>query len=372
MNALSLSAPALLLAVIACDSKQPQNRYVEPPPSPVTVAKPTQQNLQLSREWTGRIVADTVEIRARVTGFLQAVHFKDGQDVKAGDLLFEIDPAPYQAALDRAKAEVAAADARVALAEAEMARWSELFAVDAATQAEFDTKKAQLAVAQAAKQQAEAAVRTAEIDLGYTKIHAPIDARIGESIYTVGALVGSLQSTLLATLVQLQPIYCYFNASEAEFLEYQRDKREGRTQAAADGKTRAVLGLGDDVGHPHEGVLDFADPQLDESTGTIQLRAMFKNADLALVPGLFARIQVPGPERAAILVPEAVVQIDQAGRFVLVVNEQQVVERRDITPGAVLGDRRVVASGLQGDESVIVNGLARARPGAKVAPTEKK
>lgn len=359
-------AALLLPLAIGCDARQPANRYVEPPPPPVTVAAPAHETVQQAKDWTARIVADVVDVRTRVTGYLQAIRFKDGQDVAAGDLLFEIDPAPFEAARDRALAEVAAAEARVQLAAAEGARYRELLDMDGVSQSEADIKFAQHEVAKATKSQADAALRAAEIDLSYCRITAPIAGKIGESRFTVGALVNAIEASHLVTIVQQSPIYAYFNASEAEFLEYQRDKREGRTEAAADGRTRVELGLRDDPGHSFAGLLDFAEPQLDLATGTMKLRAAFENADGALVSGLFARIRIPGPTRDALLVPESVIQIDQAGRFVLVVNADQIVERRDVVLAEAVGANRVVAKGLTGDERVIVNGLARARTGARV------
>jgi RND family efflux transporter MFP subunit len=370
MRSRSIVAPLLALTLLGCDAKEPANRYVEPPPPPVTVAKPARENVQLSHEWTGRIVADSVDIRSRTSGFLHKIHFRDGQDVKTGDPLFDIDPRPFEAACDRARAEIAAANAKVALTQAEVARYQELFSVDAASQAELDLKEAHFEVSKADLDRANAALRTAEIDLSYTKIAAPIDGRIGESRLTVGALVSAIDPAPLTTIVQLQPIYCYFAASELEFLEYQKSKREGLTKAAPDGKTLMSIGLRDEEGTPHDGVLDYGDSRLDETTGTLLLRGSFANTDLMLAPGLFARVRIPGPDREALLVPEAVVQIDQSGRFVLVVGADNIVERRDVTLGVAVGNRSVVATGLTGDERVVVNGIARARPGSKVAPTE--
>lgn len=363
-------AAALTFAAAGCQPKQPPNRYVEPPPAPVTVQKPVRDHVSLAREWTGRTEAsDTVDLRARVTGFLQEARFKEGQEVKEGDVLFIIDPLPFQAVLDQAKAAITAAEARLKFADAEAARYRELIKTSAVSQTDLDLKVASFEQATAAKLQAEAAARSAELDLGYTTISAPISGKITKSLVSNGNLVGAGEATLLATIVKSKPLYCYFNASEQELLEYQKNKREGKTKASADGNTEAGLGLADEEGAPHKGVIDYIAPELDKSTGTIQIRASFENTDDALVPGLFARVQVAAPPRDVVLVPELCIQVDQVGRFVYVANAQNVIERRDVTVGKLHGADRIIEKGLTGDESVIVSGLARARVGAKVNPT---
>jgi RND family efflux transporter MFP subunit len=362
---------AVLTGLSGCS---PGQEFVEPPPPPVTVARPLQQAVTIYNEFTGTTEAiESVEIRARVKGFLQSIHFRDADDVVQGELLFVIEQEPYEAALDRAKATLQSTIADHKLAIATARRKEEALKARAISKLEVLQAQAEVLTAQAAIAEARADVRNAKITLGYTEIRAPISGRIGRSLVDEGNLVGAGEQTLLTTIIQRAPMYAYFNINERDLLTYLSSGREASREPNVE-RTPApfFLGLANEEDYPHEGHLDYIDNRVDETTGTITIRGIFPNEDDRLVPGLFARIRVPEPEqRDALLVPEIALGRDQRGTYVLVTNSENVVEYRLLQLGPETdGGLRVVEDGLRPEEWVIVKGIQRARPGAKVAPEQ--
>jgi len=366
-GAAPVALAALLLA--ACGE---QNRYVAPPPPKVTVANPVRQPVTNYLEVTGNTAAiNTVDLVARVQGFLEEIHFKDGDTVKKGTVLFTIEPEPYQVKLDQAEAAEDGAAATLKQSEAEYQRQANLAAKDFASKSALDSALATRDSNKANLVQAKANTRTAEINLGYTKVVAPFDGIVTAHLVSVGELVGT-SPTQLATIVQLEPIYVNFNISEEDVLRVRAEmRRRGLTQSDLK-KVPAEVGLQSETGYPHKGLLDYAAPALNTATGTLPVRAIFPNTDRALLPGNFVRVRVPVQQQAdALLVPEVALGSDQGGRYVLVVNGDNVVEQRKVGVGQVVGDQRVIESGLKADDRVVVSGLIRAIPGAKVDPQLK-
>ncbi len=350
---------------------QPSQEFVEPPPPPVMVVKPLQQNVTIYHEFTGTTEAiESVEIRARVEGFLDSIHFRPAEDVVQGELLFVIEQEPYKAALDRAKATLQSRIADHRLARATAKRKEAALKSRAISKLEVLQAEAEVLTASAAIEEARADVRTAEIELSYTEIRAPISGRIGRNLVDEGNLVGGAgEQTLLTTIVRFQPMYAYFTINERDLLRYQENNRRAR------GTYEPVfeLGLANEKGYPHVGSLDYIDNRVDETTGTITVRGVFPNKTGRMVPGLFARIRIPDPTQIeALLVPENALGRDQRGTYVLVANSENVVEYRLLQVGAQVDDGlRIVEDGLRSEDWVIVRGIQRARPGAKVAPEQK-
>lgn len=348
------------------------------PPAPVTVQQPVTREVTEWDIYPGRLEAkEWVEVRARVSGYLQAVNFKDGAEVKKGDLLFVIDPRQYQAELDRAEADLRQAETRLDLAKSELVRAERLRKVSVISEEEADAKNKTKREAEAAIQSFRASVEMAKLNLDYTRVAAPISGRIGRKLVTEGNLVnaGMGQSTLLATIVSVDPVYCYFDADEASVLKYQQLAREGKQGGLRDGKVVCELELANESGFPHKGVLDFADNRLDAATGTLRVRGVFANPapDRALQPGYFARVRVPGSGKyPALLIPDLAVGTDQGQKFVFTVNDQDTVEYKQVKLGPVVDGLRVVREGLQAKDQVVVNGLMSIRPGAKVKPERKE
>jgi membrane fusion protein, multidrug efflux system len=362
---------ALLLS--GCKEEQ-RNAYVAPPPPAVTVAHPEVRTVTDYVQLTGTTAAiNTVQLVARVEGYLEQIHFEDGQRVKQGDLLFTIEQDQYQAKLEQAHSQVGAIQAQLEHAQTEFDRYSGLFKQKAASAVDVDTWRANLDAAQADLLGAKAAVDLAEINLGYTTVKAPFDGRMGRHLIDTGNLVGvSGASTELAEINRIDPIYAYFTINERDLLRIrnQRPKAGGRS-AGGTGEQALQLGTADEEGFPHEGKLDFAAIELTAGTGTLQLRGIFPNPDYKLLPGLFVRIRAPIGERPdALLVPDIVVGRDQAGAYVLTVDDHDVVHRTGIQPGQLVGTMRVVDAGLAATDRVIVDGLQRAVPGAKVTPSQ--
>ncbi|MDJ0884664.1 MAG: efflux RND transporter periplasmic adaptor subunit [Desulfobacterales bacterium] len=349
---------------------QQSQEFVEPPPPPVTVAKPLQQNVTIYREFTGTTEAiEAVEIRARVKGFLDSIHFRPADDVVQGELLFVIEQEPFKAALDRAKATLESRIADHRLAKATARRKEAALKSRAISKLEVLQSQAEVLTAEAAIDEAKADLRSAEIEYSYTEIRAPISGRIGRNLVDEGNLVGAEEQTLLTTIVRFQPMYAYFNVNERDLLRY----GENRRNRGEDWVPVFELGLANEKGYPHRGRLDYIDNRVDETTGTITVRGVFPNVTGRMVPGLFARIRVPDPTRQeALLVPEKALGRDQRGTYVLVANSENVVEYRLLQVGAqVDGGLRIVEDGLRPEDWVIVRGIQRARPGAKVAPEQK-
>jgi len=364
-------APVALAALLVAACGE-QNRYVAPPPPKVTVAHPVQQPVTHYLEVTGNTAAyNSVDLVARVQGFLEGIHYRDGAPVTKDTLLFTIEPEPYKVKLDQAKAAEDGAAATLRQAEAEYQRQSQLASRDFASKSTYDQALATRDSARANLVQAQTNTRIAEINLGYTKVVAPFDGIVTAHLVSVGELVGT-SPTQLASIVQLEPIYVNFNISEADVLRVRAEmRRQGLTPADLK-KIPAEVGLQSETGYPHKGLLDYAAPTLNPSTGTLPVRAIFPNTDRALLPGNFVRVRVPVQEQAeALLVPEVALGSDQGGRYVLVVNGENVVEQRKVGVGQVVGEMRVIETGLKADDRVVVSGLIRAIPGDKVDPQLK-
>jgi RND family efflux transporter MFP subunit len=364
-------APVALsvLLLAACGE---QNRYAAPPPPKVTVAHPVRQPVTQYLEVTGNTATvNNVDLVARVQGFLEGIHYTDGAAVKTGTLLFTIEPEPYQVKLDQAKAAEDGAAATLRQAEAEYQRQSQLASRDFASKSTYDQALATRDSAKASLVQAKTNTRTAEINLSYTKVVAPFDGIVTARLVSVGELVGT-SPTQLATIVQLEPIYVNFNISEADVLRVRAEmRRQGLTPADLK-KVPVEVGLQSETGYPHKGLLDYAAPTLTTATGTLAVRAIFPNTDRALLPGNFVRVRVPVQQIAdALLVPETALGSDQGGRYLLVVNGDNVVEQRKVGVGQIVNDMRVIDSGLKPDDRVVVTGVIRAIPGEKVDPQLK-
>lgn len=360
-------ATALVLGLPACSGNAPAPQAALPQ---VTVAQPLVRVVTDWDEYTGRLAApESVEVRARVSGYLTTAAFDEGAMVRKGDLLFVIDQRPYQAALEAARATLAGAEARLELAELNAARAAELLGSRLLSQRDFDAASEERKAAAAALAAARAAVRSAELDLGFCEIRAPISGRVGRRMVTAGNYVagGGKDSTLLTTVVSLDPIHVYINADERVYLRYQRFAESGTRPSSHNQSNAARLALSDEKGFPHEGRMDFVDNQVDPATGTVLSRAVFPNPDGVLTPGMFAKVQILGPAPyEALLVPDAAVAVDQTRRIVYVVDADNVVQARQIEPGRQEGSLRVIRSGLERGERVVIKGLQRIRPGMSV------
>ncbi len=369
VRAVSLAA---LLLVVGC-SESPQKQASAPPPPAVTVANPIRRVVIDQDEYVGRFVAvDSVEIRARVSGYLDRVDFTDGQMVKQGDLLFTIDKRPFQTTLDQAKANLAQSHANLAFAETDLARGAQLVRQSTITEQTFDQRTQVKRVAEASVQAQEAAVRQASLDLEFTELKAPVAGRIGDRRVSPGNLVtgGTAGNTsLLATIVSTDPIRFEFTFDEASYLRYERLAQGGREMTSRDTSVVVALKLIDEQDFQHQGRMDFVDNVIDRSSGTIRGRAVFSNPAGVLTPGMFARVRVPGsPSYNALLVSDAAIGTEQTRKYVLVVDSDNVVRMKYVTLGQSFNNLRVIKSGLQEEDRVIVNGLMRARPNQKVNP----
>jgi multidrug efflux system membrane fusion protein len=365
------SGMAVLLA--SCGEEQ---KAAAPPPPVVTVAHPTRRTVIDMDEYVGRFVAvDSVEIRARVSGYLDQVHFTDGQMVKQGDLLFSIDKRPFQTSLDQARANLAQARANSAFAEADLARGAQLVRDKTITEQTFDQRTQAKRVADASVAAQEAATRQAALDLQFTELRAPVDGRIGDRRVSPGNLVtGGTggNTTLLAMIVSLDPIRFEFTFDEASYLRYERLSKAGRDMTSRDGSALVSLRLIDEPDYSHQGRMDFLDNVIERSSGTIRGRAVFANPNGVFAPGMFGRLRVPGsPSYQALLVPDAAIGTEQARKYLLVVDGENVVRQKYVTLGQVSDNLRVIKEGLAPEDQVIVNGLMRARPGQKVTPQEE-
>ena len=358
------------LLLSAC--QQQQAAAPPPPPPKVTVSQPVVRDVVEWDEYTGRLEAvESVEIRARVSGYLQSVHFTDGAIVKKGALLFVIDPRPYQAELNRARATLEQAIARYERTQKDFARAQQLVKSRAISEEEVDTRGADQREAQEAVRAARAAVEAARLNVEFTEVKAPISGRISRHLVTQGNLIngGTAESTLLTTIVSLDPMYCYFEADERSYLKYARLSRTGERPSSRDVRNPVYLALANETGFPHQGYIDFVDNRLDPNTGTMTGRAVLPNPDLMLTPGLFARVRIPGSGMyTALLLPDEAIGTDQTQRFVFVVDDQNTVEYRKAELGPMIDGLRVIRGGLQPEDWVIVNGVQRVRPGAKVDP----
>lgn len=370
-----LLEPALNVLALGPERGSSQTQRRGPPGGipAVTVSKPITREVTEWDEYTGRLEAtETVEVRARVAGYLDQVHFKDGQIVNKGDLLYSIDPRPFERTLDQARAEVAQARTKVDNSMKDVARGRPLVDRKFMSEKVFDDRENLKREAESALKVAEAKVRTTELDLSFTRITAPISGRISRSLITSGNYVtggGGAQPTLLTTIVSQNPIHLYFDISEANAIKYRRLVMGGNTAVAGQQGSSVELALPDENGYPHRGSVDFTDNRLDASTGTLRVRAVVDNSSGLFAAGMFARVRVAGtmPYRA-VLLPDAVFGTDQANKFALTVADDGTVQRRVVNLGPIIGNLRVVRSGVTADDWVIVNGLQRARPGQKAQP----
>nr|WP_298689433.1 efflux RND transporter periplasmic adaptor subunit [uncultured Dongia sp.] len=346
-------------------------------PAPVTTAKPLVKEIVEWDEFTGQFEAvDSVEIRARVSGYLESIHFTDGQIVKEGDLLFVIDPRPFEITLTSAQAALNSAQARVDLAKQQLERADKLKKADFVSQSTFDERTQEMLSASADAEVANAAIASAKLNLSFTRVLAPMSGRIGNHKVSVGNLItggdggGAMP---LASIVSLDPIHFSFDVSEADFLAYQRAAASGRLTSARDEKLKVSAHLTDEKVWSLAGSMDFVNNEVDRTTGTIRARAIFPNAGLLITPGQFGRIRIPGSDLyKAVLIPDSAILSDQSQKIVMIVKADGVVEPRVIRPGPLIEGLRVVREGLTGDDEIVIDGLLRARPGAKVAPTAGK
>jgi multidrug efflux system membrane fusion protein len=360
-----------LAAMIGCGSHDDAAPKQGPLPN-VKIAQPLAQEVTEWDEYTGRIEAvNSVDVRARVSGYLEKVNFKAGDKVHKGDLLFVIDPKPFAAQLNYAEAELERAKSRHELAKNDLARAERLFRAKAISEEEHDARSKGLREAVAAVQSAQANVNTARLNLEFTQVHSPIDGRIGRELITAGNLVngGGGDATLLTFIVSTDPVYVYVDADERSALKYRRQAQQEGRGSLEDEKTPVQLAVADEVDFPHQGHLDYVSPREDTATGTVTLRGVFPNPDELLSPGFFARMRVRGSAPyPAILMPDRAIGTDQAQRFVWVVNQDNQVEYRQVELGAHIGQFRVIAKGLKPEEWTVIEGIQKLKPGAKVNP----
>jgi RND family efflux transporter MFP subunit len=365
----------LILAATLIGCSKSATKSTAPTAPAVSVAHPIARSINEWDEFTGRLASpETVEIRARVSGYIEKVHFKEGGEVKEGDLLFTIDRRPYQAVVDRAKAELAAVRARAELAAGEAKRAEGLVANKAISTDAFETRMKTATEADATVRSSQAALTAAELDLEFTEVRAPISGRISNARVTAGNLItggNTAGATLLTTVVSLDPIYCYIDADEASVLKYRQLFREGRRKIALLEPVAAEMALGNETGFPHKGQIDFVDNQLNAASGTIRARAVFPNPDQLMSPGFFARVRIPGPnEYKAVLIRDSALSSDQGRPYVLVVDDKNVVNYRAVTTGPLHDGLRIIRDGLKESDRVIVAGLMSARLGLTVQPQQ--
>jgi RND family efflux transporter MFP subunit len=366
---------ALATLVVSCGERQQQGGA--PPPPAVTVAKPVKRAVTDFDEYVGRFTAiNSVEVRARVSGYLDGVHFTDGQIVKQGDLLFTIDKRPFQNTLDQARANLAQAKSNLAFTESDYTRGQQLVRDKTITEQIFEQRAQAYRNAQASVSNNEAAVRQAELDIEFTELRAPVNGRIGDRRVSPGNLVTggtSGNTTLLATIVSTDPIYFEFTFDEASFLRYERMSKTGTDVASRGGSVPVALKLIDERDFVHQGRMDFVDNVIDRSTGTIRGRAVFANPNNIFTPGMFARVRVPAsPSSEALLVPDAAIGAEQVRKYLLVVDASDMVRQKYVSLGQVMSDGlRVIKEGLAPDDRVLISGLMQARAGMKVRPQEQ-
>ena len=367
----ALAATAAVIALAGCEDK---NAYVAPPPPKVDVATPVQRPVTRYVEATGNTAPiKNVDLVARVQGFLQSIDYQDGTFVKQGTQLFTIEPETYKLKLEQAQAAEAGAQASLRQAEADFKRQSDLVQRQAVSQATLDTSTSTRENAQANLLQAQANTRIAEVNYGYTKVTAPFDGVVSAHMVSIGELVGVSSPTQLATIVAMDPIWVNFTVNEQDVLRI-------RAEAARRGLTPTDLkqfpiqvGLQNETGYPHEGKLDYVSPTLNQSTGTLAVRGLVPNDKRVLLPGYFVRVRVPiDQEKGALLVPDTALGSDQGGRYLLVVNGDNVVEQRKVQIGPTDNGLRVIESGLKPDDRVVIAGLLRVIPGQKIDPQVTK
>lgn len=366
---LALAVSLLFAAVITACSSQAEPAAGMPPPPEVSVAQVLSKQVSEWDDFTGRVTAiETVELRPRVSGYVERVAYQEGQEVKKGDLLFVIDQRRYKAQLDQAQADLERARAEARLAQTQDARAQTLVEAKAISREEFETRRAATTQGNASVRAAEAAVANAQLDLQFTQVRSPINGRAGRAAVTEGNLAQA-DSTLLTTLVSQDPVFVYFEADEQSFLRYQALARDGKR---AQSQNPVRVGLANEQGYPHEGTVDFTDNQVDAATGTIRARAVLRNPDRIFTPGLFARVQLEGSSSVkAMLIDEKAVLTDQDRKYVYVLGPKNAATRKDVQLGRIVDGLRVVNSGLAPTDKVIVHGVQKVFfPGMPVSPKQ--
>jgi membrane fusion protein, multidrug efflux system len=366
-----LAAVSLLAALAAFGCKRQQTAFVAPPPPQVVVARPLRRAVTPYLDATGNLVAyNQVDLVARVSGFLQSIDYTDGAAVHTGQPLFVIEPVPYQAKLQQAQATLESAQAQALQTDAEYERQASLGRTDFSSRSTVDQARAARDSNRANVISDQAGVTQAAINLGYTRVTAPFDGVVTAHQVSLGSLVGANGPTTLATIVQINPIYVSFTISEQDVLRIGAGLRQAGLDRKQLDKVPVEIGLMTETGFPHQGHLDYAAPVVDQSTGTLMVRGILPNSDHVLLPGYFARVRVPMLSRheSALLVPDTALGTDQSGRYLLVVDKGNVVQQHTVTTGQRVGELRVIVTGLQADDRVVVSGLQRAVPGEKVAP----
>lgn len=363
-------AVTAFVSLSACE----QNSFVAPPPPKVEVAPPVQRAITRYLDATGNTAPiKTVDLVARVQGFLQSINYQDGSPVKEGTTLFTIEPETYKLKLEQAQAAEVGAQATLKQADADFKRQADLVQRQAVSQATLDTSTSTRDNAQANLQQAQVNTKIAAVNYGYTNVAAPFDGIVSNHLVSVGELVGVASPTQLATIVQLDPIYVNFNVNEQDV---QRVRDEARRRGMTTAEIRQLpieVGLQTETGYPHKGKLDYVSPTVNQSTGTLAVRGLVPNPDRVLLPGFYVRVRVPFDKQDnALLVPDVAIGSDQGGRYVLVVNADNVVEQRKVATGPLDEGLRVIESGLKADDRVVTAGLLRAIPGQKVDPQMQK
>ena len=365
----SFGVLALALWLAGCGKQQPAAHGF--PPAEVTVSKPVQKEVQNWNEFTGRTAAvNLVKITARVSGYIVSIPFKEGDIVHRGDLLFQIDPRPYQDAYDQAVGQLKQAQANKQLQDATFERQDHLRQTGVIAKEDYDTAVSNKSQAAAQVVSAQAAVNSAQLNLEFTHVTSPIDGRASRQLVNIGNLVQA-DSTQLTTVVSIDPIYAYFSVDELAALTYQRLVQEGKFASTQDGKVPVYLELQDESGFPHAGTIDFSDNTFDSTTGTRLLRASFANANGFLIPGSFVRVRLASsPKYDALLVADRAIGSDQDQNFVYVIDSKSIAQLRHVTIGQLADGLRVVKSGLQPDDVVIINGILKVRPNSPVKPEQ--
>jgi RND family efflux transporter MFP subunit len=358
----------ILCALSGCSRKPP----TKPTPPEVTVARPVQQNIRAYHDFIGNMRAtESVDVRARVEGFLEQIHFKDSDDVNVGDLLFTIEQEPFEAGVAQANAQLESAQADLARTQADLNRVEEAVETGAVSEQEVDLRRAERDIAAAAVSQARAALVDAELLLGYTKVTSPIDGRTSRQYVDVGNLVGSGEKTLLTRVVKLDPMHVYFDMSESLLLTFLKKAEEtGRRRRQTDVKFHVALADEDD--YVHGGMLDYIDNQVDPDTGTVEVRGVLSNDRRLFYPGMFVRIRVKElKETHSLLIRESAIGTDLGGKFLLILGENNIIERRYVKLGQLFGQMRAVEEGIERHEQYVANGIQRARPGLPVTAKEE-
>ncbi len=375
-SAIFLLSLASLILLSSCEEKEEQNASSagtgSTPPPEVNVAKPVQRKIIDWDVFTGRLASpETVEVHARVSGYLEKVHFKDGAEVKAGELLFTIDPRPYQAVVHQMEARVVSAKSRAELATQELENVARLQGKGVISAEDFERRSKAATDAAATLKGAEAELEQAKLDLEFTEIHSPVAGRASNARVTMGNLIvgDGNTPTLMTTIVPLDPMYCYIEVDERSVLKYRQLHREGKRMSAQFGKVDVEMELALESGFPRKGYIDFIDNVLDPNTGTIRARAVFPNEDKLMAPGFFARVRVPGSqEYDGFLVPDRAIADDQDSSFVWVVDGENTAHYRKVSLGPLLDGLRIVREGLTAGDTIVVDGILLVRNGQKVNP----